>query len=335
MRLVRLGGESATAADFTLFKRHFRDEAVLVHTIGASEIKIVADYVLTKHSAITGSMLPLGYPAEDTVLSIVRADGSASAPDEPGELVIHSPIVTPGYWNRPELNAARFGGGPNGSPNRFYRTRDLAYRDANGCLFYAGRTDFQVKIRGHIVEPQDVEASLGAITGVSECAVVAWDSADGEKYLAAYVVTSDGQDPSTESLRASLAERLPAYMLPSVWVHLEVMPRTLIGKLDRAALPEPVTDRAPGTAREAPRQGTEMLVAAVWEAVLETSPIGRDEEFLDLGGDSLKAARLLAQIEAVTRLRIPFDKFFDAPTVSAQAQLIETIRRAAMSPQRE
>ncbi len=330
LRFVRLGTASVQKRHVELLRQHLHGGCIIQHSYGASEIKHIASYAFAAGTLIPDDPLPLGYEAEDTEVLLLRDDGSKADANEPGEIVIRSPFVCPGYWQRPEITAQRFYGPPNGSPDRFYRTGDLGYKDENGCLFFVGRKDFQVKIRGYLVVPQEVEAAIGRLGGVRECAVVARDAKDGEKYLAAYVVPADGIDFAAASLRRHLAEALPSYLVPSAWVRMDKLPLTPNGKVDRKSLPDPDAVRQQAaTAHARPMTELEHAVARAWGDVLQRPPPGPDDEFLDLGGDSLKATRLMARLEATLRVRLPFKEFFDAATVAQQAALVSRFTSTA------
>jgi acyl carrier protein len=199
-------------------------------------------------------------------------------------------------------------------------------RDENGCLFHKGRKDFQVKIRGFRVELQEVENRLGSLAGVKAAAARAWEGADGETYLAAYVVP-DGMMPSPSELRRALSEKLPAYMVPTVFVAMSDLPATPTGKLDRSALKEPKPEQRRGGGQSADRLPSEIewAITLLWADVLQTRSIGLRDEFLDLGGDSLKASRLLSRVEARFKVKVPFTAFFEASTVEAQAALVSRL----------
>ena len=214
-------------------------------------------------------------------------------------------------------------GAPSCARGTGFRTGDLGVRDANGCLYHRGRKDFQVKIHGYRIEPREVEACLVAIPGVRDAAVIGRQGHDGESHLAAYVVPGPDLPPAAE-LRRRLAQTLPPYMVPAVFVVLDRLPVTPSGKLDRHALPEPAfrTSGAPADVRT----DVEHLVAHVWQEVLELEHVGRDDDFLLVGGDSLSAHRILARLQELFGVELPIRRFFDAGSVATQARLIEELR---------
>jgi amino acid adenylation domain-containing protein len=332
IRVLRFGGSAAGPRDIRLALSVMHPRCFVRHSFGLSEIKNVCSYVFAGDSRVPDGVVPVGYEVEDTEVRLLDEAGGEAGPGEVGEVVVRSPFVCPGYWNQPALNRERFGGAPNGSPGRYFRTGDLGVRDANGCLHLRGRKDFQAKIRGYRIEPHEIEVRLAAIPGVREAAVAARTARDGESYLAAYVVPGEGM-PSLADLRRRLAEALPSYMPPAVFVELARLPVTPSGKLDRQALPEPVPDTA---SREGSppdgRSDLEEAVARVWRDVLGLAEVGVHDEFLLLGGDSLKAHRVLARLREHFGVELPINRFFDAKSVADQARLIEELRAPDTSP---
>ncbi|RSD12022.1 non-ribosomal peptide synthetase [Amycolatopsis eburnea] len=223
-------------------------------------------------------------------------------PGVPGELCLAGAQLARGYLGRPGLTADRFTADPFGPPGtRLYRTGDRARWTAGGQLEHLGRLDDQVKVRGFRIEPGEVEAALRAQPGVSDAAV---DARGGR--LVAYVVGS------TDGLRAALSRTLPAHLVPSAFVALDRLPLTRHGKLDRRALPDP--ELATATEYVAPRNDRERLVADVWAEVLGVDRVGADDDFFDLGGDSLRGIRVVARLRDALGVDVPARLVFTAPT---------------------
>jgi amino acid adenylation domain-containing protein len=243
----------------------------------------------------------LGVPLAGTRLAVLDRAGRPAPPGVPGELAIGGAGIARGYLNDPRRTAERFVPDPFADvPGaRLYRTGDVVREVPGFGLQFLGRADEQLKIRGHRIEPGEIEAALAAHRAIGSCAVVARPSGN-ESVLVAFFTSPFDSPPSASELRAWLAQRLPQPMIPAAFVRVDVLPRTLNGKADRRALATlPVDLRAPGRARSAlaPRDGLELELAAVWRAVLATSDVGvRDHFFLDLGGDSLRAVQLAAAI---------------------------------------
>ncbi|WP_143265067.1 condensation domain-containing protein, partial [Amycolatopsis lexingtonensis] len=223
-------------------------------------------------------------------------------PGVPGELCLAGAQLARGYLGRPGLTADRFTADPFGAPGtRLYRTGDRARWTTGGQLEHLGRLDDQVKVRGFRIEPGEVEAALRAHSGVSAAAV---DARGGR--LVAYVVGS------TDGLRAALSRTLPAHLVPSAFVGLDRLPLTRHGKLDRRALPDPELTAA--TEYVAPRNDREQLVADVWAEVLGVERVGVDDDFFDLGGDSLRGIRVVARLRDALGTDVPARLVFTAPT---------------------
>ncbi|MFC7589483.1 amino acid adenylation domain-containing protein [Nonomuraea antimicrobica] len=211
-----------------------------------------------------------------------------------GELYLTGVQLARGYVNRPGLTAERFVASPFGTSQRMYRTGDVVRWNAEGLLEYLGRTDDQVKIRGFRIEPGEIETALGAHRGLADVAVVARKDGATHERLVAYVVPSpDAEPPTAAELRGFLGRSLPDYMIPTSFVPLETLPLTSHGKLDRRALPAP-GDQARSD-RVAPRTPTERTLAGIWADVLGLDQVGVEDNFFEVGGDSILSMRLVAR----------------------------------------
>jgi acyl carrier protein len=239
-----------------------------------------------------------------------------------------------GYWRQPEETAARFVPDTDGGPARLFRTGDRGQWRADGALVVLGRVDTQVKIRGHRVEPAEVEAALIDCPRVRAATVAVRPDRTGDPWLVAYVVGGT-PPPSAEALREALAARLPAYMIPQHFVLLDALPLTLNGKVNVQALPPPPTAR-PALALPCvePRDPFEAVVAAVWREVLCVEPIGVRDAFLDLGGNSIAAMRIVTRLQASFGCDLPTSVLLsDTETVEAMARIIAA--SLTMSPSEE
>ncbi|NMN98649.1 amino acid adenylation domain-containing protein [Nocardiaceae bacterium YC2-7] len=235
-----------------------------------------------------------------------------------GELYLSGPGLARGYHRRPLSSAARFVADPFGGVGaRMYRTGDVARWNARGQLEYVGRSDFQVKVRGVRVEPGEIDAVLAQHCDVGFAVTVAHPGPSGETALVSYVLPIPGAGVDTVELTAHVAGLLPAHMVPAKIVVLEEIPLTPVGKLDRKALPPP--EFGPSSVFRSPSNPTERAVADVFAAVLGVERVGSDDNFFDLGGNSLTATRTVARVNAALGTRIGVLELFDAPTVQSLA----------------
>jgi amino acid adenylation domain-containing protein len=329
LRLIRLGGEPLTRRDVGLYRKHFSVDCVLINGYGSSEISNVWQYRVDQDTEISGDLVPVGWPIDDTGFELVDDDGKPVAGNGVGEIVIRSRYLSPGYWKKPELTEAVFQSGENGE--RTYHTGDLGYLLADGCLVHMGRKDFQVKIRGYRVEVSEIEAALLAVEKVEEAAVVTREDENGDKQLVAYVVAKKATELRGSELRAILKEKLPEHMLPAAFVFLNALPLTANRKLDRTALPTPSVSREYVAAKDP----LEMEIVQIWQELLRKQRIGVHDSFFELGGHSLLATRFLARVLKSFEVKIPIRSFFEAPTVAAVAEMIEkslTEGPAALEP---
>ncbi len=276
--------------------------------------------------------ISIGRPIANTRVYVVDGSLRPVPAGETGELVIGGDGLARGYRNRLELTADRFVASPSEATGdgRLYRTGDLARFTDDGSLECLGRIDHQVKIRGFRVEPGETESALEAHPAVKTAVVVARDDSTGHKRLVAYLVPEiDADTPAVDQLRAHLANRLPAHMVPSAFVELPELPLTGSGKVDRNALPEPTQPlrRAPGGAP--PADELERSIAAAWEQALEIAPIGVDDDFFALGGHSLLLHRVRSELQERLDLELAMVELFRHPTVTGLAEHLRSRNGAA------
>jgi amino acid adenylation domain-containing protein len=268
---------------------------------------------------------PIGHPIDNVHVYVLDTHGQLAPIGVPGELCIGGPGVAMAYLGQPALTADRFVPDPFVTGERIYRSGDLVRWRADGQLEFLGRRDNQVKVRGFRVELGEIEATLQQQPGIRQAVVVARPDPSGAQRLVAYVVPHQGA-PNAAELRAFLKERLPHYMVPSLFLSLDTLPVSPSGKVDRAALPAPQA-LEPHTSDE-PRTPTEKQLARIWCEVLALPRIGLHENFLDCGGHSLLAVQLMARVQKDFHLEAPLRWIFESPTVAALAARIE----AAKSP---
>ncbi|WP_339492983.1 condensation domain-containing protein, partial [Pseudomonas sp. EA_15y_Pfl2_R67] len=272
-----------------------------------------------------GERPSIGRPIANVQVYVLDTRGEPTPLGVAGELHIGGAGVARGYLNRTELSAERFIADPfSTEPNaRLYKTGDLGRWLADGTLEYLGRNDFQVKIRGFRIELGEIENALVAYPGIREAVVIAREDSQGDvesKRLVAYVC---GEPVPAEQLRSALLSSLPEYMVPSAFVHLDALPLTANGKLDRRALPAPGQDSLASKTYESPQGDTEIAIAEIWKGLLHLDQVGRHDGFLELGGHSLLAVQLLSRLRRKLGARLTLRELFDAPTVRGLAALVQ------------
>ncbi|MEU0900766.1 amino acid adenylation domain-containing protein, partial [Streptomyces massasporeus] len=280
------------------------------------------------HRSPGDGSVPLGRPLPNTRVYVL-SEGLAPVPvGVPGELYIAGDGLAHGYLGRPGPTAERFVAAPFGAPGtRMYRSGDLVAWRADGTLEFLGRTDGQVKIRGFRVETGEVEATLVTHPAVGDAAVVPHtDPGPGRTVLVAHVVPVAGApSPTAAELRAHLASSLPEHMIPALFTTLDALPLTANGKVDRRALPAPEHGLATGTEYQAPATPTEELIAEVWQELLGAERVGSQDDFFDLGGDSLLALRTVSRINALFGTAMSPRALFEGPTVAETAAGVEEL----------
>lgn len=223
----------------------------------------------------------------------------------------------------PELTEACFLSDPEGGDARIYRTGDLGCMLPDGCLVHRGRKNSHVKIRGYSVEISEVEAALGDVDGVKEAVVTTKDNTQGNQVLVAYVVPTGKVSLSVAAVRKAAAAKLPDYMIPSAFVLLDSLPLAGPGKVNLTALPELGRGRPElETPFALARTPVEQEIAHIWAELLGFEQIGIDDDFFQLGGDSLLASRVISRVIDAFRINVPLRALFEAPTVSAMASLV-------------
>jgi amino acid adenylation domain-containing protein len=322
VRRVIVGGEAALPHTVDLWFQVADPRVELINTYGLTESCAVAAFHRLAAGDATGrSAVPIGLPVDGASLHIVD-DRLQPVPDGAvGELCIGGVAVARGYLSQPDLTAERFVAAPEaGTPGaRLLRTGDLARRRPDGSVECLGRIDHQVKIRGHRVELGEIEATLAACPGVRQAAVAVREVGAGDRRLVAYLA-GDGLLPP-EDLRELLLLDLPSHMIPSLFVELDRLPLTRSGKIDRRALPDP-PERERREAVE-PATATEAALARIWAVVLGADNIGRDANFLALGGHSLSALQVLAGMKTAFGVELPAYVLVESATLSAVAAAVD------------
>ena len=329
VRLVIIGGEKVLSEPVKCWQEYVKragksDRLQLINSYGPTETTVSATlYRIPTDTDTITSEVPIGRPFGHLQTYILDRYGQPVPVGVPGELHIGGSSLARGYLNRPELTKEKFI--PNflsqESGARLYKTGDLVRYLPDGNIEYIGRIDKQVKIRGFRIELGEIETVIAQHPDIQQTAVIAREDTPGDKRLIAYIVPQQ-QDLPKNKLRSFLQKRLPHYMVPSAYVKLNSLPITPGGKVDRRALPAPEFDRSELGKTVAPRNDLELKIATIWEEILNTSPIGVQDNFFDLGGHSLLAVSLLTRIEKTFQKNIPLTTFLSAPTIEGIANVI-------------
>jgi len=324
LRAIVAAGESCPAATAA----RWAEGRLFINAYGPTEAAVCAS--LLKQTAAATVPPPVGRPIENKRIYLLDTFMGPVALGVKGELCVGGPGLARGYLNRPEVTAERFIPDPfNVLPGaRLYRTGDLACYLPDSNITFVGRADHQVKIRGHRIEPGEIEHVLSQLPTIQEAVVVARGNQNGDERLIAYLVPAEGAELVANEVRGYLKERLPEYMIPAFFVSLPAMPQTRNGKVDRRNLPE-IDPGRPELADGyiAPRNELESELAAIFSNILGLDSVGIYDNFFELGGHSLLAVQLITQIRDVFHVELDVIAAFEAPTV---AELAVTIVQAQM-----
>ncbi|MFA0964354.1 amino acid adenylation domain-containing protein [Roseivirga sp. BDSF3-8] len=297
--------------------QHYSKLAIPLYNLyGPTEASVDVSYYLTRPE---GTVVPIGKPIANTQLYILDQSLRPLPVGVEGEIAIGGTGLATGYINAPELTAERFVENPYSKGGKLYLTGDTGYWTESGEIIYTGRADRQVKIKGYRIEPGEIERTLLKMEGVENAAVIV---SGGEVPELAGFYT--GKAFETSSLKTQLASFLPAYMVPSYLVHLEEMPLTASGKTDRRTLAKQVHgEQASGTEYVAPASEAEKELAAIWAEELGRKTVGIHDDYFAIGGDSIKAIRVISRANKKLEVNLEVRDLFAHPTIAALAGMAE------------
>ncbi|MES1244220.1 MAG: amino acid adenylation domain-containing protein, partial [Acidobacteriota bacterium] len=314
-----IGGETASVPHFRRAVEMLPGTRI-INEYGPTENTSYSSWQLVRETPEQGA-LPIGKPLANSTVYVLDRDFQPMPVGVPGELLLGGDGLARGYLGRPDLTAERFVPHPFAAGERLYRTGDLGAWRPDGTLDFLGRMDFQVKIRGHRIEPAEVEDAVKRHHRVEDAVVVAYEPIPQDRRLVAYVVPRAAAEGGLEirELRTFLLETLPDYMVPSAFVLLPALPLSSTGKVDRRALPPPDGAQAAPAGYVAPRNAVEEVVAGMFQELLGVDRIGAEGSFFELGGHSLLATRLVAWVQDTFGLELPLRAVFETPTVEEVA----------------
>lgn len=323
LRLIVLGGERVDQAAVDLTRELFGAEALVANGYGTTETGVLTFWFTDGDTREREATIPVGHPIPGMSLRILNDAGRVVGPGQTGELVVASHFLFAGYRNHPDLDEAVLGRDPV-TGEAVYRTGDLGRVDEQGALELVGRVDTQVKVRGRRVVLGEVEDALLGLDVVRDAAVVAGSDGSGHTEIVAHVVPEPPDGVVTaDRIRSALAETAPPQMVPARFVLHEALPQLPNGKLDRLALVEVVGSRpALSTVYAPPRSDLEIELVDLWQELIGVAPVGVDDDFFDLGGNSLLASQMLIELEDRLGHRVPMAALVDGVTVGDLAMAV-------------
>ncbi|NEO28500.1 MAG: non-ribosomal peptide synthetase [Kamptonema sp. SIO4C4] len=315
----------------------------LVNTYGPTEATIVTttcDLSKLEVTETLGRNIPIGKPVANTKTYILDPHLNLVPIGVPGELCIGGIGLARGYLNRPDLTNAVFIRDPfSTTPARLYKTGDLARYRTDGTIEFLGRIDRQVKIRGFRIEPEEIEAVLTQHSNVQNAVVIVQEERPSDTQLIAYIVPQPEQAIAIEELRRFLETKFPKYMIPTAFIRLSALPITPNGKIDRSALPTPNLSRSPSeTALVSPRTPTETRLTQIFSQVLKIDSVSIDDDFFELGGNSLLAIQLTTKLFQTFEVELTVVEIFKTSTVAtlaANLDKMQTLKQFEGSDERE
>ncbi len=326
LQYILLSGEPLLTTDISRWMDVYGDKIQLVNLYGASETTMTKFFYFVKPEDIKRQSIPIGKPMDGTAAIVVDDRGKVCPPGMVGEIYIRTPYRTLGYYQQPELTSKVFIPNPfsDNPDDIIYKTGDLGRILSDGNFECLGRKDGQVKIRGVRIELGEIENHLRSHPLVKDIAVVDRDDSNGNKYLCAYVVLKEALPPG--ELKDFLLESLPESMIPSVFVVMDALPRTISGKIDRRSLPAP--NRQQNRIFVPPKTPIEVQLAQIWMQVLNIDRVGLNDNFFELGGHSLNATQLVSRVGKAFQVEMPLRFLFESPTLASLAETLETLRWA-------
>ncbi len=307
LKRVKLAGEMMLQSDVEAFNRMCPSDAVLMNFYGSTELSFVTQFTYTSGDPLPAGSMPVGQPVRGTKVDLIDVHGRAVTTGERGQIRVVTPMMATGYLNNPEKSHGVYWVTEAGV--RCLDTGDIGRFDSAGNLHILGRVDDQVKIRGYSVRYSEVESALKKIAGIADVCVTSIKTPHGTLQLVAHYIAQPDADVTPAQLRAALSRDCPAYLVPNHFVAHEEFPRTDTGKVLRRALPDPLalTNRNANRDVVSGASPCEREIMAVWQEILGHSQFGLQDDFFDLGGDSLQAMSMVLKIEHRLHRRVGYE----------------------------
>ncbi|MFZ6008944.1 MAG: amino acid adenylation domain-containing protein, partial [Bacteroidota bacterium] len=319
---IYFGGESASLAHVREALKYAKDPSVLVHVYGPTENTTFSTFHSLKDFHAGDHVLPIGLPISNTKVYVLGPDGQFVPPGVDGELYLGGDGLARGYWGEGAAAEKFVNGQGLLAGERLYKTGDLVRWTTQGTLEFRGRIDNQVKIRGNRIELSEIENAITAIKEIEKSFVTVKNFESDDNRIVAYYIPKE--KVSKDTLTHLLRSELPDYMIPSYWVAVNKLPLNSNGKVDLKALPDPTHESKENVQGKAePQTMLEKKLMRIWESVLKTDSIGVHDNFFMIGGDSLKAIRIVNQIQEELGEIIHVAALFETPTLAELAANIE------------
>lgn len=325
LKYALIAGEILYGNDVINWRKVAGNRVELINVYGPSETTLAKMFYPIKNESFESKeIIPIGKPISDTEILVIK-DRRLCSIGEIGEIYIKTPFMSKGYYKDPELNTKSFIQNPTVTDREeiVYKTGDFGHYMPDGNLRFVGRHDSQIKLRGIRIEIGEIEVALSQHPQVQQAAVAVKDDASENQRLMGYVVPQPGNTLAVEPLRRFLVDKLPDYMIPDLFVNLEALPLTHSGKVDRRSLPEP--GRARPEMEEAyvpPSTDMERTLSEIWCQVLSLERVGVNDNFFDLGGNSLLSVQLCELLERGLIIDLPVTKLFQYPNIRLLAKYL-------------
>ncbi len=328
LQLINVSGEVCPTS---LVQKHevILPNCQLYNLYGPTEATVNCTYFKIP-KGFAAAKVPIGKPIDNYTIFILDKNLQQVEGEAVGEIYIGGTkeVVGKGYWNRPKLSAERFIKNPFSATHggtALYKTSDLARWMPDGNIEFLGRVDFQVKFNGYRIELGEIETAIGQYEKIKENVVLLKMQQNiSVQKLVAYTTIHGDKHIDVSNIKSFIGDKLPSYMIPANFIVLDKMPLTPNGKIDRKALPEPPNSR-PNLAQayQAPKGQLEIKLAQQWETLLQINPIGRNDKFFELGGNSIQAAQFIGALQKELNTSIFVTTIFDNPTITAYAKMLE------------
>ena len=328
LHTLMLGGETLYRSDVVKAREVFGKKTQLVNIYASTEAYLMRSFPIHPDTVIKTNIVPIGYPVEDMDIEVVDENGEPVSGQNRGEIILKSPFISEGYWKRPELTQKDFSTLKGDQHLRIFKTSDSAYYLDGDCLVHVGRMDATVKLRGYRIDFGEIINILLQHENVIEAACAVMADPRGNEHLIAYYMPAEGKTVDEEILRASLVRMLPDYMIPAQLIPSNRLPKSNTGKLDTSALPEPSWEMPSEGNRKPPADELEGELVKIFEKVLKIAPIGTDDNFLKIGGNSLLLFVAFSEVEKKFNIKIDVRAAVDHPTIISLAGLIRKSREA-------